>query len=130
MRQLYIGTKIRTFWLWPPPSWLKISLFITIQKLSFQIDPLPPLRTFSLFMHFFIDGFPYNLLTQMLRRGSFQATEMEVYKLAKVSNKRNRFNFRFDFLKIHLRTVYFMFKLLLTLRNGMSEVVEDEWLSG
>ena len=69
-------------------------------------------------------------MTQMLRRGSFQATEMEVYKLAKVSNKRNRLNLICKFfLKIHLTTVYFMFKLLLTLRIGMSEVVEDEWLS-
>ena len=37
------------------PSLLaKISLFLTIKKLGFQIEPLPPLRTFYLFAHFFL----------------------------------------------------------------------------
>ena len=31
----------------------RISLFITIKKLGFQIHPLPPLKTISLFTHFF-----------------------------------------------------------------------------
>ena len=41
------------------PSLLtRMSLFLTIKKLGFQIDPLPPLSPMSLYILFFLDGFP------------------------------------------------------------------------
>ena len=35
-----------------------MSLFLTIKKLGFQTDPLPPLSLMSLYILFFFDGFP------------------------------------------------------------------------
>merc|ERR1719300_990693 len=77
----------------------------------------------------------YNLMTQLLRRGSFQATEMEVYKLAKtyvqtvIDIEKQEYP-QFDMQQPYVpKIVELAVNFDEMTLNAIHEVVEDEWLS-